>query len=110
MKKGEIWMGDLTPNLGKEQSGLRPIVIISGNAMNTHFDIVITCPLSSKIKNFIGNVILLPSKENGLKQKSEILVFQVRSISKVRLVKYVGHISTSEMKEIEVNLDKILKY
>ena len=103
-------MADLTPNLGKEQSGLRPIVIISGNAMNTHFDLVITCPLSSKIKNFIGNVILFPSKENGLKQKSEILVFQVRSISKVRLAKYIGHISTSEMKEIEVNLDKILKY
>lgn len=103
-------MADLTPNLGKEQSGLRPIVIISGNAMNTHFDLVITCPLSSKIKNFIGNVILFPSKENGLKQKSEILVFQVRSISKVRLVKYIGHISTSEMKEIEVNLDKILRY
>ncbi|MBP7184699.1 MAG: type II toxin-antitoxin system PemK/MazF family toxin [Saprospiraceae bacterium] len=103
-------MADLTPKLGKEQSGLRPIVIISGNAMNTHFDLVITCPLSSKIKNFIGNVILFPSKENGLKQKSEILVFQVRSISKVRLAKYIGHISTSEMKEIEVNLDKILKY
>ncbi|MCB9310089.1 MAG: type II toxin-antitoxin system PemK/MazF family toxin [Lewinellaceae bacterium] len=43
MQKGEIWMADLNPILGTEQSGHRPVVIISGNAMNSHFDMVITC-------------------------------------------------------------------
>ena len=110
MKKGEIWMADLSPNKGKEQSGQRPVVIISGNAMNAHFGLVITCPLSSKIKNFIGNVVLSPSNTNGLKQLSEILVFQIRSISKDRLVQHLGQIKTTEMAEIEDNLNKILKY
>ncbi|MBK9736529.1 MAG: type II toxin-antitoxin system PemK/MazF family toxin [Saprospiraceae bacterium] len=110
MKKGEIWMAGLNPNRGKEQSGQRPIVIISGNAMNSHFDLVISCPLSTKIKNFIGDVILEPSKTNGLKKKSEILVFQVKSISKDRLVQRLGQINTNEMAEVDDNLNKILKY
>ena len=110
MQKGEIWMADLNPILGTKQSGHRPVVIISGNAMNSHFDMVITCPLSSKIKNFIGNVILEPSATNGLMQKSEILVFQIRSISKVRLTKYIGHITTNQMEKIAENLNKILKF
>lgn len=110
MQKGELWMADLNPIFGTEQSGHRPVVIISGNAMNSHFDMVIACPLSSKIKNFIGNVIVEPSDANGLTQKSEILVFQIRSISKERLTKYLGKITTDQMAKIEENLNKILKF
>lgn len=110
MQKGEIWMADLNPNRGKEQHGLRPVVIISGNAMNSHFDLIITCPLSSKIKNFIGNVILEPSESNGLKLKSEILVFQISTISKDRLINRLGQIGKNEMLLLEENLNKILKY
>ena len=110
MLKGEIWIADLNPNTGKEQSGQRPVVIISGNAMNKHFDLVIVCPLSSRIKNFIGNVIIEPNEENKLAFLSEILVFQIRSISKDRLIKRIGKIQNTEMKMIESNLNKILTY
>lgn len=110
MKKGEIWMADLNTVLGTEQSGHGPVVIISGNAMNDHFDKVITCPLSSKIKNFIGNVILELSETNGLTQKYEIIVFQVRSITKIRLTKFLGLVTSGEMHKIEDNLNKILKF
>jgi mRNA interferase MazF len=97
MQKGEIWMADLNSIIGTEQSDHRPVIIIFGNAMNSYFDMVITCPLSSKLKNFIGNVILEPAAANGLTQKSEIIVFQVRIISKVRLTKHIGHITTEQM-------------
>lgn len=110
MKKSELWMADLNPKRGKEQSGLRPVLIISGNAMNDHFDLVIICPLSSKIKDFIGDIILNPSKSNGLKIKSEVLIFHVRSISKERLIKKIGKISIQEMNEVIENLNKILEY
>lgn len=66
--------------------------------------------IARKIKNFIGNVILEPSAANGLLHKSEILVFQIRSISKVRLVTCLGNITNKEMGKIENNLNKILKY
>jgi mRNA-degrading endonuclease toxin of MazEF toxin-antitoxin module len=45
MKKNEIWLADLDPQRGKEQNGARPVVVISGNAMNDHFDLVIICPI-----------------------------------------------------------------
>jgi mRNA interferase MazF len=110
MKKNEIWLADLNPRKGKEQSGNRPVVIISGNAMNDHIELVIACPISSVIKNFVGDIILNPSKENGLKKVSEILVFHVRSIAKERLIKKLGTITDNEMKVLIENLNKILTY
>lgn len=110
MKQGEIWMANLDPTIDSEQKGTRPVVIISGNAMNDNLGLVIVCPISSKIKNFIGDIILEPSIENGIIYKSEILIFQVRTISKNRLISKTGHLSDSELYQIIFNLNKILKY
>lgn len=110
MKKNEIWLADLDPQRGKEQSGARPVVVISGNAMNDHFDLVIICPLSSRVKNFVGGVLLNPSKSNELQVEFEVLTFHVRSISKNRLIKKLGSVSTSEMESIVTNLNNVLKY
>jgi len=110
MKQGEIWMANLDPTIDSEHKGTRPVAIISGNAMNDNLGLVIVCPISSKIKNFIGDIILEPSIENGLIYKSEILIFQVRTISKNRLISKTGHLSDSELYQIIFNLNKILKY
>lgn len=110
MKQGEIWMANLDPTIASEQKGTRSVVIISGNAMNDNLGLVIICPISSKIKNFIGDIILEPSIENGLTSKSEILIFQVRTISKNRLISKTGHLSDNELNQIIFNLNKILKY
>ena len=110
MKKGEIWLAELNPVKGNKQNGQRPVLIVSGNAMNDHFDLVITCPLSSKVKNFPGNIILQPDKINGIKEKSEILVFQIRTISKQRLKVKLGKIGMEDMLKLEENLLKILRY
>lgn len=82
MKQKEIWNADLNPVKGSEQKGYRPVVIISGDMLNTYLPLVITCPLTTKIKNVKGNVVLIPNQQNGLVQESEVLTFQVRSISK----------------------------
>lgn len=50
-----------------------------------HLPILIVMPLTSKIKNYKGNPVLTPDKTNGLTEKSELLVFHIRSISKDRL-------------------------
>lgn len=110
MKQAEIWYADLNPVKGSEESGYRPVVIISGNLLNRYLDIVIVCPLTSKIKNYKGNVILTTSKANGLNKKSEILVFHVRSVSKDRLVKKIGVIDTEELKQLKKGLDEMLRY
>jgi mRNA interferase MazF len=98
MKQGEIWMSDLNPSVGSEQAGRRPVVILSGNLMNKFLQVVITAPLTTKIKNYQGNPILKPSTKNGLKLESELLVFHIRSISKKRLIEKVGEIPSEELK------------
>jgi Growth inhibitor len=110
LKQGEIWFADLNPSQGSEQAGLRPVVIISGNLLNQHLNVVIVVPLTTKVKNYKGNPILLPSKSNGLKTESEMLIFHIRSVSKTRLVRKVGIIEKNELEKSLKTLNEILKY
>ncbi|MFM1810957.1 MAG: putative growth inhibitor, PemK-like protein [Bacteroidota bacterium] len=93
MKQGEIWYTDLNPVKGSEQAGFRPVIIVSGNLLNQHANVVICIPLTTQIKNYHGNLVLDPSPTNGLSAKSEGLTLHVRSISKARLVQRLGNIS-----------------
>lgn len=110
MKQKDIYLANLNPSMGNEQSGIRPILIISGNAMNDNFGVVITCPLSSKIKNFSGCIVLSPDDLNKLSEKSEVLTFQVRTIAKERLMKKIGEISEYQFQAIKKGLNEILTY
>lgn len=110
MKQKEIWYADLNPVKGSKQKGHRPVVIVSGDMLNTYLPIIIACPLTTKIKEYKGNPILEPDNENGLSKRSEILIFHIRSISKDRLVKKIGNISTETLKELKSGLDDILRY
>ena len=110
MKQCEIWYANLNPGKGSEQQGFRPVVIISGNMLNQYLQVVIACPLTTKIKNYKGNLVLEPNDENGLSEKSEIMTFHIRSVSKDRLVKKIGRISEEQLKQLKVGLDDILRY
>lgn len=110
MKQGEIWDLYLDPILGREQGGRRPAVIISGNLLNKYLEVVIVCPLTTNIKNYKGNLILVPSKKNGLQKKSEVLTFHIRSVSKRRLDKKLGDLSEKEVAYIKATVDDILRY
>ncbi len=110
MKQQEIWYADLNPTKGSEQSGFRPLVIISGNLVNEFLNVVVTCPLTTKVKGTKGNVVLQPDDKNNLTKKSEILIFHIRSISKERLVRKIGEITDDELKAIKQGLNDILRY
>jgi len=110
MKQCEIWYANLNPSKGIEQNGFRPVLIISGDVLNSFTKVVITCPLTTEIKNYKGNIILQPTKTNGLLETSEVLIFHIRSLSKERLVKKMGVISKSELNTLKNGLDDILRY
>jgi mRNA interferase MazF len=110
MKQGELWYANLSPVVGSEQAGMRPLLIISGNLLNAYLNVVICCPLTTKIKNYKGNVILNPDNNNNLSETSEVLTFHVRSVSKSRLVKKIGNVSKEEFKLVKKCLDEILTY
>lgn len=110
MKQCEIWQSDLNPVMGSEQKGIRPVVIISGNLLNQYLPVIIACPLTSKIKGYKGNLVLEPDESNGLSQRSEIMIFHIRSISKERLIRKLGSISNIQLEQLKRGLEDILKY
>lgn len=107
MKQGEIWFADRNPTKGSEQAGF--IVILSGNLLNKYLSVVISAPLTSKIKNYQGNPVIEPNDRNGLTKSSELMIFHIRSISKERLVRKVGEISSDELKKALDTLDDLMR-
>lgn len=110
MMQGEIWYANLNPAKGSEQSGFRPLVVISGNLLNEHLKVVIACPLTTSVKNYKGNVVLQPTSNNKLTKTSEILVFHIRSVAKERLVRKIGSITAKELALVKEGLNDILRY
>ena len=110
MNQGEIWYTNLNPTEGSEQAGFRPVVIISGNLLNKYANVVVCCPLTTKLKNYHGNLILSPTPQNGLTETSEVLTLHVRSLSKSRLKQHIGTLSKSEITKIQKCLNEILTY
>lgn len=110
MRQGEIWYADLNPSKGSEQARLRPIMIVSGNLLNEYLPVVIVMPLTSKIKNYKGNPVLLPSVTNGLTSTSEILVFHIRSVSKDRLVRKLGYVAKTDVEQAIKTINDILTF
>lgn len=110
MKQAEIWNVNLDPVKGSEQAGFRPVVVLSGNLANEFLRTIIVCPLTTKIKGYKGNPVLEPNLKNGLKEKSEILVFHIRSIAKDRFISKLGEVTAEVMEEMKKTLGDILKY
>lgn len=110
MKQGEIWELYLNPVKGSEQAGRRPAVILSGDLMNKYLKVVIVCPLTTKIKNYKGNIVLKPDTFNNLIEPSEVLIFHIRSVSKDRLQHNIGNIDKAQLAQLKQGLDDILRY
>ena len=110
MKQCDIYWADLEPTKGQEQQGTRPVVVISGNAINKILRIRIVCPLSSQIKNLKGCVILKKNNVNNLDSDSEVIPFQVRSIATMRLKTKIGEITLEQLEEIKTGLSEMLTY
>lgn len=110
MKQKDIYLTRLNPIQGSEQGGIRPVVIISGETLNDNLDVVIVCPISSQIKNYTACVSLPKSAQTGLDHDSEIITFQVRTISKKRMIKKVGMISSEELNQVIEGLNDVLLY
>lgn len=110
MKQRDIYLADLNPVIGQEQRGTRPVVIISGNAMNDHLRVSIVCPLTSKIKRYAGCVVLIKDDVNNLEKDSEVITFQVRTIAQERLLRKIGEITKEQLEAVKTGLQEILTY
>ena len=110
--RGEIWLADLSTGRGHEQSGQRPVLIVSDDAFNSGLSsFVMVVPLTSKMqksKNIPAHIPINPP-EAGLKTPSMILCDQLRTISKDRLGKSAwGTVTPATMADVENVLRNLL--
>lgn len=108
VKRGEIWLANLSPTIGREQAGLRPVLITSSDYFNQGFaELVYAIPLTSKDKHIRSHVAVWPP-EGGLTLATFIMCEAMRSISKERLVKRLGAVSSATILKVEDTLKILL--
>lgn len=105
VKRGEIYFANLNPVQGKEQSGYRPVLILSIDTIN-QLPLVVTVVVGTKGENikqdFPTNVRVFP-KESGLPLETVFLCFQIRSLDSNRFSKPPeGKLSVEKMQDIEI--------
>jgi len=106
--RGEIWMADFDPTLGREQAGMRPALVLSVDSFNHGpAELLVVAPLTSKDKGIALHVAVEPP-EGGLSVKSFIKCEDIRSISKERLIKRRGTVEKTTMESVEDRLRMLL--
>lgn len=93
IKRGDMFYADLSPVVGSEQGGIRPVLIIQNDVGNKYSPTVIAAAITSQTnKTKIPTHIEIDSQKCGLKSDSVILAEQIRTIDKSRLKEKIGHI------------------
>lgn len=98
VKRGDIYYADLSPVVGSEQGGIRPVLIIQNDVGNKYSPTVIAAAITSQInKAKMPTHIELEARDYGLNKDSVILLEQIRTIDKKRLREKIGHLDSTLM-------------
>jgi len=101
VKRGDIYYADLSPVVGSEQGGMRPVLIVQNDTGNKHSPTVIAAAITSQInKARLPTHIELGAQSYGLTKDSVVLLEQVRTIDKRRLRERVGQIDDPLMNRV----------
>ena len=98
IKRGDMFYADLSPVVGSEQGGIRPVLIIQNDTGNKYSPTVIAAAITSQTsKAKLPTHIEISSSDNGLKSDSVVLAEQIRTIDKSRLKEKIGHIEDEKI-------------
>ena len=102
MKRGDIYYADLSPVVGSEQGGVRPVLIVQNDVGNRYSPTVIAAAITSqKEKSKLPTHIELDSKNCGLSKDSVVLLEQIRTIDKRRLKERMGRLDSQSMNQVD---------
>ena len=102
VKRGEIFYADLSPVIGSEQGGIRPVIIIQNDIGNRYSPTVIVAAITSQInKAKLPIHVEISSEEYGLNRESVVLLEQIRTLDKRRLKEKIGHMTETDMKKVD---------
>ena len=104
-KKGEIYLVNFDPTIGHEAKKKRLALILSNNIHNQYSPLVTVAPLSSNTNKVYPFEVYSAKKSTGLKENSKIMIIQLRSVDKKRLINKIGDI---EDKEILNKINKVI--
>lgn len=99
-KRGDMYVADLGQGIGSEQSNERPVIIVQNNKGNSYADTTIIVPITSKMKADIPNHVII---HYGMLKKYRgcVLTEQIRTISVLRLKKYIGTLKEKDIRRID---------
>lgn len=101
IKRGDIYYADLSPVVGSEQGGIRPVLIIQNDVGNRYSPTVIAAAITSRQdKTRLPTHISIEASSCGLQKDSVVLLEQVRTLDKRRLKEKMGSVDYQAMKEI----------
>lgn len=101
IKRGDIYYADLSPVIGSEQGGLRPVLIVQNDIGNKYSPTVIAAAITSRIsKTKLPTHIDVQGDDTGLAKDSIILLEQIRTIDKKRLKEKMGHLDDVTMSSV----------
>ncbi len=93
VKKGDIFFADLSPVIGSEQGGIRPVLVVQNDVGNKYSPTIIVAAVTSQLnKAKLPTHVEIEARDNGLSKKSVVLLEQLRTIDKRRLKERIGTI------------------
>mgnify|MGYP000801984439 CR=1 FL=1 len=100
--RGEVFYADLSPVVGSEQGGIRPVLIIQNEIGNRHSPTVIAAAITSQTgKAKLPTHIELSARSYGLPKDSVVLLEQIRTLDKRRLREHMGRVDETMMKQVD---------
>ncbi|MBE6747674.1 MAG: type II toxin-antitoxin system PemK/MazF family toxin [Clostridia bacterium] len=102
IKRGDIYYADLSPVVGSEQGGVRPVLIVQNNVGNKYSPTVIAAAITSqKFKTNLPTHISVNANDCGLSKDSIVLLEQIRTLDKQRLKERMGNLPENDMDRID---------
>jgi mRNA interferase MazF len=101
IERGDLFWANLDPTIGVEIQKIRPVIVVSNNAINRYSQLVIVLPITTNLNWFSPSHVLLPKGEGGLQQDSKVLTEQIRALDQQRLVNKIGTVSQQFLRLIE---------
>ncbi len=102
IRRGDIYYADLSPVVGSEQGGIRPVLIIQNNVGNKYSPTVIAAAITSRgTKANLPTHIKLYADHSGLSRDSVVLLEQIRTIDKQRLKEKMGSLGAYDMNKVD---------
>ncbi len=101
IQRGAIYYARLSPVIGSEQGGFRPVVIVQNDVGNLHSPTVIVAPITAQMqKHRLPTHVPIKQNVKGIKRDSQILLEQIRTIDKQRLADQIGQLNQATMKAV----------